>query len=64
MKQAKPLIKSILLLGISRKNICQKTGISPQLLSMIEHDKRKASLRVRRAFYNAYMISPWEWDKQ
>ena len=63
MKTKKTPIHRLLELGLSRKDITFKTTVSPQMISMISRGKRSASLKTRRLFWDAFRISPWEWDK-
>lgn len=57
-------IKKLLKAGIPRKKIPEQTGLSEPEISMLLKGKRKASLKQRKAFFDAFGISPWEWDKK
>lgn len=47
--------------GITRKEMALKTRLSLPAISMVLTESRGASLKIRKAFYDAYAISPWEW---
>ncbi len=57
-------IERLIEAGVSRKKISEQTGLSEPEISMLLKGKRKASLKQRKAFYDCFGISPWEWDKK
>jgi transcriptional regulator with XRE-family HTH domain len=57
-------VEKLLQAGISRQKISEQTKISEPEISMLLRGKRKASLRHRRAFYQAFGTDPFEWDKK
>jgi hypothetical protein len=56
-----PLLKLLLVAHIPRKKIIELTKISSSRLSKILVSG-KASLKQRKAFFDAFGIDPWEWD--
>ena len=57
-------IKALIEAGVSRKKITEHTGASQNEISMLLKGRRKASLKQRKAFFDAFGISPWEWDNK
>ena len=55
-------LRRLISAGVPRKTIFQKTGLSQSEITMLLRDTRNASLRQRRLFFDAFGISPWEWD--
>jgi hypothetical protein len=63
METHKTPINRLLKMGLTPKDIRRATGVSLQMISMLKHRRRKASLKTRKSFFQAYMIDPWAWDK-
>ena len=57
-------IQKLLDAGIPRHKIISETKLSEPEISMLLNGKRKASLKQRKAFYDAFGIDAWEWDKR
>ena len=55
-------IQKLFDLGISRKKILEKTQLSQSDISILFHNRRKASLKQRKAFFDAFGIDAFEWD--
>ncbi len=57
-------IEKLIQAGVPRKKIFEQTGLSESEISMLLKGKRKASLKQRKSFFDAFGIDPWEWDEK
>jgi hypothetical protein len=57
-------IQKLLDAGIPRKFIKLQTGLSDSEISMLLNERRKPSLNQRKAFFSAFGIDAFEWDKK
>lgn len=57
-------IERLIEAGIPRKKISEQTELSESEISMLLNGRRKASLKQRKAFFDAFGIDAFEWDEK
>lgn len=55
-------VRKLIEAGVPRKAIVKKTGLTEPEISFLLTGRRNASIRIRKAFYDAFGVSPWDWD--